>query len=49
MTGKIDIAKPPHVLGHEICGRIIEVGQGVSDEVIGKRVVVETYVGCGKC
>jgi len=49
MTDKIDIAKPPHILGHEICGKITEVGKGVSDEVIGKRVVVETYVGCGKC
>ena len=49
MTGVIDICKPPHVLGHEICGRIVGVGGKVEKEIIGKRVVVETYVGCGKC
>ena len=49
MTGKIDICKPPHVLGHEVCGRITEVGNNVEKDIIGKRVVVETYVGCGKC
>ena len=49
MTGKIKLCDPPHVLGHEVCGRITEVGKGVEKDIIGKRVVVETYVGCGKC
>lgn len=49
ITGKIDIAKPPHVLGHEICGKIVAVGDGVEKEIIGRRVVVETYVGCDNC
>ncbi len=47
--GKINLCEPPHVLGHEICGRIVEVGEGVSEEILGKRAVVETYVGCGEC
>ena len=49
MAGKISLCDPPHILGHEICGKIIEVGQGVEREIIGKRVVVETYVGCDNC
>lgn len=49
MTGQIDLCPPPHILGHEICGQIIEVGGGVDASVIGKRVVVETYIGCGNC
>lgn len=49
MTGKIKLCEPPHVLGHEICGRVIEAGAKVESDIIGKRVVVETYVGCGKC
>ena len=49
MTGKIKLCEPPHVLGHEVCGRITEVGNNVEKDIIGKRVVVETYVGCGKC
>ena len=36
-------------MGHEICGKIVAVGDGVEKEIIGRRTVVETYVGCDKC
>ena len=49
MTGIINLCDPPHILGHEICGRIVEAGSGVDKSVTGRRVVVETYVGCGSC
>ena len=49
ISGKFYGGEPPHVLGHEICGQIVELGQGCDERLIGKRVVVETYVGCGKC
>ena len=49
MTGALDICKPPHVLGHEICGKVVEVGECVEKDIIGKRAVVETYVGCQTC
>lgn len=49
MTGKLALCNPPHILGHEICGEVIEVGDGVERNIIGKRVVVETYVGCNNC
>lgn len=49
ISGKFDAGEPPHILGHEICGDIVEVGAGCNADNIGKRVVVETYVGCGEC
>lgn len=49
ISGKFEAAEPPHILGHEICGDIVAVGSGCNPESIGRRVVVETYVGCGEC
>ncbi len=49
ISGKFQVCNPPHILGHEICGNIVEVGAGVDPDFLGKRVVVETYVGCGEC
>lgn len=49
IAGKFDGGKPPHILGHEICGDIVELGAGCDPQLLHKRVVVETYVGCGKC
>ena len=49
IAGKFDAGEPPHVLGHEICGDIVELGEGCDEALRGKRVVVETYVGCGTC
>ena len=41
---------PPTVTGHEIVGTVHEVGSGVDAEIaIGRKVVVATVVGCGKC
>nr|WP_240943102.1 alcohol dehydrogenase catalytic domain-containing protein [Planosporangium thailandense] len=41
---------PPVVLGHEILGRVAEVGAGVDEALIGKRVVAEPHAGaCGVC
>lgn len=49
MTGYLTLCQPPHVLGHEICGRVEQVGEGVDASLLGRRAVVETYVGCGSC
>lgn len=49
ISGRFEAGDPPHILGHEICGDIVEVGAGCKPENLGKRVVVETYVGCGEC
>ncbi len=49
ITGKFAAAVPPAILGHEICGQVVAVGEGCDKAAIGRRAVVETYVGCGKC
>lgn len=35
--------------GHEWCGRVAELGAGVDPSWLGRRVVGDTMVGCGKC
>lgn len=51
IDGKIDPAyvKYPIVLGHEWCGRVIEVGSNVHSIEIGARVVAEGIIPCGIC
>jgi L-iditol 2-dehydrogenase len=41
---------PPVVMGHEVCGFVEEVGEGVDPALIGKRFVCETFFStCGHC
>jgi L-iditol 2-dehydrogenase len=41
---------PPVVLGHEIAGEIVEIGDGVTGLQTGERVTTETYFStCGLC
>ena len=37
------------VRGHEPCGMIAEVGQGVTEVKVGDRVMIHHYTGCGTC
>lgn len=39
----------PRVIGHEISGTIVEVGEDCGDWKVGDRVVADTYLGCGRC
>ena len=48
-TGKFLYGRPPHILGHEICGEVVETGRNVKGLEKGQRVLVETSIGCGKC
>ncbi len=42
--------KPPVVMGHEISGRIADVGSGVTGIPVGQRVTTETYYHtCQRC
>lgn len=42
--------KPPVILGHELSGVIIELGNGVKKYKIGDRVTSETtFYTCGRC
>jgi len=48
-AGEVPLAKPPQVLGHEICGEVIEAGPGVTGFQTGEFVSVDPVVGCGVC
>lgn len=39
----------PLTQGHEVSGKIVEVGEGVTDLKVGQRVTIEPQVVCGKC
>jgi len=43
------IKKAPLVLGHEITGEIVEVGDGVDKYKVGDRVFVSHHVPCNTC
>jgi (R,R)-butanediol dehydrogenase/meso-butanediol dehydrogenase/diacetyl reductase len=39
----------PVILGHEMCGEVVQVGDGVEDLERGMRVAVEPVETCGNC
>lgn len=40
---------PPRVMGHEMAGLVLELGEGVEDLAVGDMVGVETHLVCGTC
>ncbi len=40
---------PPRIIGHEFCGTIVEVGEGVNDRKVGDFVSSESHIVCGHC
>jgi len=45
ITGEV----APVIIGHELSGEVIEIGEGVTKLRVGDRVVLEPIVICGKC
>lgn len=41
--------QPPRIIGHEFCGTIVEVGEGVTDRSVGDFVSSESHIVCGRC
>ncbi|MFN8500134.1 MAG: zinc-binding dehydrogenase [Anaerolineae bacterium] len=42
--------RPPVVMGHEVAGEVVELGEGVTRAALGDRVTSETYFStCGRC
>lgn len=41
--------KPPRIIGHEFCGTIVEVGDGVEERQVGDFVASESHIVCGEC
>jgi (R,R)-butanediol dehydrogenase/meso-butanediol dehydrogenase/diacetyl reductase len=42
-------AQAPVILGHEMSGRIVEIGEGVSKVKVGDRVALCPIIGCLEC
>ena len=49
LGGYIPFMRTGDVLGHEFVGEVMEVGPGVRRTAVGDRVVVSSFVSCGKC
>jgi threonine 3-dehydrogenase len=41
--------KPPLVFGHECCGEVVEVGEGVTEVKKGDMISTETHISCRSC
>lgn len=39
----------PRIIGHEVCGEVVETGRGVSSVIVGDYVAVESHFTCGIC
>lgn len=40
---------PPVIVGHEFCGTVVEVGEGVDTHKVGDFVASESHIVCGQC
>jgi len=49
LGGYIPAMRAGDVLGHEFIGEVVEVGSEVRKHRIGDRVVVASFISCGKC
>lgn len=47
--GKTKGVRPDSVVGHEICGEIVELGELVEGYSIGDRVAIANVIPCGHC
>lgn len=40
---------PPRIIGHELCGHVVETGREVSLVKVGDYVAAESHITCGRC
>jgi threonine 3-dehydrogenase len=40
---------PPRIIGHEMCGEVVELGPGVSSVKVGDYIAAESHFTCGLC
>nr|WP_308742005.1 alcohol dehydrogenase catalytic domain-containing protein [uncultured Anaerocolumna sp.] len=41
--------KPPFIPGHEFFGRIVQIGENLTNYKIGERIIADQIVPCGEC
>lgn len=41
--------RPPRIIGHELCGHVVEIGREVSLVQVGDYVAAESHLTCGRC
>jgi threonine 3-dehydrogenase len=41
--------RPPRIIGHELCGDVVEIGREVSLVKVGDYVAAESHITCGQC
>jgi threonine dehydrogenase-like Zn-dependent dehydrogenase len=49
ISGYIPFMESGDVIGHEFMGEVVEVGPGVRNHKVGDRVVVCSFISCGRC
>ena len=49
VDGHVPMGKLPMILGHEVAGEIVKIGEEVSKDLMGKRVCVSYGIVCGSC
>ncbi|SDQ06952.1 zinc-dependent alcohol dehydrogenase [Quadrisphaera sp. DSM 44207] len=49
LGGYIPAMRAGDVLGHEFMGTVVEVGTSVTKHRVGDRVVVTSFISCGRC
>ncbi len=47
--GYVPFMQAGDVLGHEFVGEVVEVGKAVTKHRVGDRVVVSSFIACGRC
>ena len=48
-TWAIDRVHPPLIVGHEMCGEVVEVGAHVTTAKVGDFISAESHIVCGVC
>jgi threonine dehydrogenase-like Zn-dependent dehydrogenase len=49
LSGYLPGMREGDVIGHEFMGRVVETGPEVAQTRVGTRVVVPSFIGCGRC
>ena len=44
-----DLLPEGSIMGHELCGEVVEIGEHVTNVSVGDRVGIEPLIGCGQC